>query len=94
MGVIDQAQKDALYHSIAKDIAETLSRKNHDYGDSFHEVYSKYGDISTFIRLSDKLNRYETLLTKSAKVDESIEDVLRDMAGYCILTLASKQRLK
>lgn len=92
--MMEQEQKDALYHKIANEIAETLSRKNHDYGDSFHEVYSKFGDISTFIRLSDKLNRYETLLTKDAKVNESIEDVLRDIAGYCILTLVSKERLK
>lgn len=61
--MMEQEQKDALYHKIANEIAETLSRKNHDYGDSFHDVYSKFGDISTFIRLSDKHDTIMILLT-------------------------------
>jgi TPP-dependent 2-oxoacid decarboxylase len=91
---MNQVEKNALFSRVANEIADTLAKKNHDYGDSFHDVYTKHGDISTFIRLSDKISRYETLLTKSAKVDESIDDVLRDIAGYCILTLVSKERLK
>ena len=76
-----------MYKQIASKIADTLEKKNHDYGDSFHKVYEKYGMLSTVIRLSDKIGRLETLLEADAKVDESIEDTLKDICGYCILTL-------
>ena len=76
-----------MYKQIANEIAETLEKKNHDYGDSFHKVYEKYGMLSTVIRLSDKIGRLETLLEADAQVDESIEDTLKDICGYCILTL-------
>lgn len=83
------------FHKVASEIADTLVKKNHDYGDSFYDVYKRFGDISTFIRLSDKLGRMSTLINGTEKVkDEPLEDVLRDIAGYCILTLESKQRLK
>lgn len=84
------------FHKVATDIANTLSEKNHDYGDSFFDVYKKFGDQSTYIRLADKLGRMETLISgKEVLVkNEPLEDVLRDIAGYCILTLVSKTRLK
>ena len=75
------------YQSIAIDIAETLRRKNHDYGDSFSKIYQKYGMLSTVIRLSDKIGRLETLLESEAQVDEPTEDTLKDICSYCILTL-------
>ena len=49
-----------MYKQIASKIADTLEKKNHDYGDSFHKVYEKYGMLSTVIRLSDKIGRLET----------------------------------
>lgn len=91
-----QEQKDTLFHEVANEIAETLAKKNHDYGDSFHKVYEVFGDMSTFIRLTDKMGRMETLVSgKEPKVDnEPLDDVYRDIAGYCILTLVSKKRLQ
>lgn len=91
-----QDYKDKLFHEIAKQIADTLARKNHDYGDSFHKVYSKFGDLSTFIRLQDKMGRLESLISgKDMKVkDEPLVDVYKDIAGYCILTLVSMYRLR
>lgn len=77
--------------SITDKLAETLIKKNHDYGDSFKLIYDEYGDISTEIRLMDKLNRFKTLNKAEQKVnDESKEDTLLDMAGYCILRLVQK----
>lgn len=91
-----QETKDQLFIDVAIDVANTLIKKNHDYGDSFHKVYSSFGDLSTYMRLADKLGRMETLVSgKEVMVDnEPLEDVLRDIAGYCILTLVSKHRLK
>lgn len=86
--------KEHIFRKVASDIAELLIKKNHDYGDSFHDVYAQFGDLSTYIRLTDKLGRLKNLVKQvDMRVDESIEDVYRDIAGYCILTLVSMKRL-
>ena len=62
--------------------------KNEDYGDSFGKSYKEYGLTMPCIRLEDKLNRLKSLnFSKSAKVNESIEDTLMDLANYAIMTL-------
>mgnify|MGYP001252793985 CR=1 FL=1 len=89
----DQPNNPSLFRQIANEIADMLERKNHDYGDSFGELYREFGDISTAIRLTDKLKRFRTLIDKERQVDdESIEDTLRDIAGYAILTLVEKRK--
>jgi len=49
----------------------------------------KYGEIAFLIRIEDKLNRLETLLRNKEieKGDESIEDTIKDLMGYCLLEL-------
>lgn len=81
---------------IAEGIVDTLVRKNADYGDSFYEVYKLRGDVSSAIRLTDKVGRLNTLTSGNvAQVkDESIEDIYLDTAGYSILSLYAKERLK
>ena len=62
--------------------------KNHDYGNSVHDTYEKYGLTSFLVRIEDKLNRARTLSKNDAKVnDEKIEDTLMDMANYAILAV-------
>ena len=91
-----QEQKDNLFHEISKDIAELLCKKNHDYGDSAHEVYADLGDIIVYVRLLDKLGRLRTKVKggEFKVADETVMDIYRDMAGYCILALASIKRLQ
>ena len=76
-------------------LADLLKRKNADYGDSFSErpylLPNITTNVSAYIRLSDKFHRLRTLLNieePDRKVDETIEDTLRDVAGYCLLLLA------
>lgn len=77
-------------------LADLLKRKNADYGDSFSEAPYLLPKLSTtssaYVRLSDKFHRLRTLLALTEQdrrvVEESIEDTLRDVAGYCILLLA------
>lgn len=62
--------------------------KNHDYGDSVHDTYMKYGITSFLVRLEDKLNRARTISSKSQMVeDEKLKDTLLDMANYAILAV-------
>ena len=66
------------------------ARKNHDYGDSFHQTFVEEGMAMPRIRLGDKFNRFKTLSRKldSQKVaDESIKDTLLDLANYAIMTV-------
>lgn len=70
-------------------LAQTLFEKNQAYGDSFAKSIDKYGLSVIGVRLSDKYNRIEHLITnhKLKENDESLEDTLLDMAGYSILAL-------
>lgn len=62
--------------------------KNHDYGDSVHDTYMKYGITSFLVRLEDKLNRARTISRKEQLVkDEKLIDTLLDMANYAILAV-------
>lgn len=69
----------------------TYRNKNSDYGDSFARVREKY-PTAILIRLHDKLNRLETLMTGTTQKvsDESIDDTLLDLANYCLLELVER----
>lgn len=65
-------------------------RKNHDYGDSFHETFVEEGMAMARIRLSDKLNRFKKLSrpdTRQMVNDESVKDTLLDLANYALMTI-------
>lgn len=84
---MDRDSKVVEFEKITKEMVDTYTRKNHDYGDSFGESITKYGPIAGLVRLSDKWNRLNSLiLNGDAKVkDESIVDTLTDLACYAIM---------
>ena len=72
---------------------DLLLRKNRDYGSSVWKTPVLAPDcdpgVAIRVRMSDKISRLSTLLTKGdAQVDESVEDTLRDLGSYCLLELA------
>lgn len=77
------------FRQIAEDIAALYEKKDAVYGDSFGDTFQKLGVISAVTRISDKYNRLCNLATKTEvdNLGESIEDTLKDMAAYCIMTL-------
>ena len=83
------------HEKICKELNEIYAKKNADYGNSFGYTFQKLGLISAITRISDKYNRICNLATKKsdeAKVkDETIEDTLKDLANYCIMTLIEMQ---
>ena len=77
------------FKEFTDQLAETLLEKNQAYGDSFSKSVNMYGLSVIGVRLSDKYNRIEHLITNHElkENDESLEDTLLDMAGYSILAL-------
>lgn len=82
---------DEHYNAILNNMKDTFEKKNHDYGDSTQKLYKQFKE-SYFVRIADKFNRINTLLTNNddPKVDEKLEDTILDMANYCVLWLANK----
>lgn len=74
---------------IATEIGDLYEKKNKAYGDSFSDTFNKLGLISAVTRISDKYNRLCNLATNPDidNLGESIDDTLRDLAAYSIMTL-------
>ena len=73
---------------ICKEINNLYERKNHDYGDSFHQTFVEEGMAMARIRLGDKFSRFKTLSRGGEQKvnDESIRDTLIDLANYTLKT--------
>lgn len=83
------------HKEICNYLNDLYAKKNHDYGDSVHDTYVKYGLTSFLVRMEDKLNRARTLSTKDALVnDEKITDTLLDLANYAILAVIELSKEK
>ena len=81
------------HQQVCGELTELYERKNHDYGDSFHLTYKKWGLLMAAIRLEDKLQRFETLIRAESRVkDESVRDTLIDLANYAIMTVMELDR--
>lgn len=77
------------YEKIALEIADILDHKNQMYGSSFDKTVDEYGLSVICLRLEDKLNRLKSIVLENRKDfgDEKLEDTLKDLAGYSILSL-------
>lgn len=77
------------FKEITDSLCRLYEKKDKCYGGSFSTTYQKLGIISAVTRISDKYNRLCNLATNPDidNLGESIEDTLRDMASYCIMTL-------
>ena len=64
-------------------------QKNKAYGNSFSETYKKLGILSAVTRMTDKMNRIQSLATNpNIDVgDESLIDTCLDLTNYAIMTV-------
>lgn len=78
-----------MHREICEEISDLYAKKNHDYGDSFHQTFVEEGMAMARIRLGDKFNRFKTLSRSGEQKvsDESIRDTLIDLANYAIMTV-------
>lgn len=83
-----------LQRKICGELTALFERKNHDYGDSFHQTFLEEGWPMVRIRLSDKLNRVKALTKGDSQQvqDESLRDTLLDLANYAILAVMEMDR--
>ncbi len=73
---------------IVNEVIDTVLKKNKDYGNSYTNIRNKFGDLAFVVRIADKYYRLETLLNgRKPDVNESVEDTIKDMIGYCLLEL-------
>lgn len=82
-----------MFLDIAKEIAELLEKKRQDYGDPKYTL-DRFGVMGITIRLNDKIERLINLTCIKGKKPnfESVEDTLKDIAGYAILGLELLRR--
>ena len=87
-------EKVETFANIVSEMTELYAKKNHDYGNSFDEGCNKIGVGYPLGRLLDKMNRLIACMGKEGEmqVNESIEDTLKDLACYSVMTLSYLKR--
>lgn len=76
------------FRNITNGMYDTFKAKNHDYGNSFAELFKECGMTYAYGHMAEKLKRVKSLMSDEAKVkDESMKDSLLDLANYAILTI-------
>ena len=85
-----------LHREVCEEINDLYTRKNHDYGDSFHQTFVEEGMAMARIRLGDKFSRFKTLSRGGEQKvnDESIGGTLIDLANYAIMTVVEMEAAK
>ncbi|MFT3994808.1 MAG: nucleotide modification associated domain-containing protein [Dysgonomonas sp.] len=80
------------FESICNELITLQKAKNTDYGDSFSKSVQEFGLTAALIPITNKVNRLKQLVkSDEAQVkDESIDDTLKDLACYAIMTLAER----
>lgn len=76
------------FDAVLAELQKLHSAKNHDYGNSFTDLFKECGMIYAYGHLKEKLNRIKSLMDSEAQVKgEKLEDSLKDLASYAIMTL-------
>ena len=85
-----------LHADVCEYLNDLYAKKNHDYGDSFHQTFVEEGMAMARIRLGDKFGRFKTLSKFSGQQvnDESLKDTLLDLANYAIMTVMEMELLE
>ena len=72
-----------------------MAKKNKDYGNALYEGCSDIGDIYAYCRIFDKAKRFISLINNGFNPEireDTLEDTIRDLANYCNMYLAWKNR--
>lgn len=84
-----------VFRDITNGMYDTFKAKNHDYGNSFSELFAECGMTYAYGHMAEKLKRVKSLMSDEAKVKgESMRDSLLDIANYAILTIMELDKTK
>lgn len=85
----------STFRDITNGMYDTFKAKNHDYGNSFGELFEECGMTYAYGHMAEKLRRVKSLMKDEAKVKgESMRDSLLDLANYAILTIMELDKTK
>lgn len=82
--------RDNIDSDFANNLYQTVVKKNIAYGNSFDANVDKWGFVGATIRISDKVNRLNSLMEdKNTNLveDESVMDTIMDIVGYSLLII-------
>lgn len=87
------------FKRVCEELSEVYVSKNEEYGDSFGQMFDEDGVKPCLYQIKHKLNRALQIADKDDVVYESLEDTLRDLANYSIMTymeyrLSNKPKVK
>lgn len=93
---------DPRFHAILDDMRRLHERKAHDYGQGEDPLANlraarEFGlspVLGIWLRMNDKMTRLKSLSVKGRLQCESVEDTLRDLAAYAVLSLIFLQEEK
>lgn len=86
---------DKHFKAVTDKMNVIYKAKNHDYGNSFSELFKDCGMTYAYGHIAEKLSRIKSLMKDEAKVKgESMKDSLYDLANYAILTIMELEKEK
>lgn len=94
--IVKDMTKVEYFRKVAEELGNLYEAKNKAYGNSFRDTFQKLGLISAVTRISDKYNRLCNLATNPDidNLGESLDDTLRDLASYAIMTIIELEKSK
>jgi hypothetical protein len=86
---------DPMYLAILEELRELHVKKAMDYGNDEDPLANLRGSadvgiepwLGAYLRLKDKTRRMDRFCVKRRLENEGVEDTLKDMAAYALLTL-------
>ena len=90
---MEKNTKTGHFCRVTDELLKLYIEKNDGYADSFSVSFREWGLSYPGSRIGDKYNRLKNLILNPHVDDlgESIEDTLRDIANYAILTIMELQ---
>ena len=77
---------------VADDVIKLVAEKNAQYGDAYFKLRDEWNTQSFCVRIGDKYYRLVNLVKSGQHIiDESIEDTIKDIMGYCMLELIYRE---
>lgn len=74
------------FRQVVTEMADLYEKKNANYGNSFSQLFEKLGPVSALVPLWNKLDRATNLIQGGKNDFESVEDTLKDLACYAVMS--------